>query len=536
MPSSSPPTVLVECTVCCDSNPTNTPTYLTITGDVVCLACFAESVQPMFLAALAHEHDYPVKWGTAALDAQEFATHLPAGFMLRWVWREREYRTPVRERVYCRHKKSGDGVEECGNFFGAKVGATGAGCVYCCVKCKGCTCGVCAVSFAGDAKRHVCADREGAQATAAKDDPFRGLQRGKDYQLCPKCGVHITLRDGCNHLSCSQAGCGASFCYICGAQIARVEHEHFKPGKPCPRYNQPGAGNAHHDDHHHHHNNDAATNEWVARIHHIAHALQIIGPLHNQAHILVNAEPGSAVAQGILALMHQLEASLTLQLFDPTTRTEIDFLERERVSYLAAYDAIEDAVWSLLGEDDDAWAGWPGLPRLLELHQDRHEVYLDSMDARLDTLWDERMQTLNLPDWYDRALYRALEYPRVTVQAQDSAHAVRDNLMALPADTLTASQCSILRVAVAVGRALHWQLVFPAVRTVAALEMMRDKARVDDGIVEEEAWKVGGAVWNGYLGLRLAVEVRRGERGRFEAGVEGRLGVLRESELRGEGL
>lgn len=326
----------------------------------------------MFVAALAHEHDYPVKWGTTVLDAKEFSTHLPAGFMLRWVWREREYLTPVKERVYCRHKNAGG--EECGNFFGEKAPDTGAVAVHCCVLCNGMTCRVCATSFVDDGRVHVCdSDPE------KNDDPFHGLQRGKDYQLCPGCGVHVTLRDGCNHIVCTQSGCGASFCYICGETIARWERDHFKPGMPCPKYNQPGSRHAHHG-------------EPVAIGHIRDHdtpvlraldALTVIAALSTTARIATATSPDDAGGHALRRLSRKLRMVTGMQTFGVPPEADIDALQHGRTRYLAAYAAVDQILATGLTAQ---WADFPGLPWVLASRPERHEPFLATLNARISTL------------------------------------------------------------------------------------------------------------------------------------------------------
>lgn len=61
-----------------------------------------------------------------------------------------------------------------------------------------------------------------------------GQVRGRDFQVCPGCSNILTLREGCNHISCV---CSAQFCFICG-QVAQHSGDHFKKGS-CPRWGQP---------------------------------------------------------------------------------------------------------------------------------------------------------------------------------------------------------------------------------------------------------------------------------------------------------
>ncbi|KAK5126809.1 hypothetical protein LTR85_009743 [Meristemomyces frigidus] len=513
----------IECSVCCDTIPA-TSDNVTITDDVVCLPCFDENIRPMFVAALEHEHDYPVSWGTTALDAQDFAKYLPHGFMLRWVFRKREYETPVKERVYCRHRS--EAREECGVFFGAKAAATGAGRIYLCISCKRSTCGICAVSCNADGRMHVCGEPDGV-VPIEDEDPFKGLERGRDFQLCPGCQVYVTLRDGCNHIVCTQSGCGTSFCYICGLKLARKEREHFKPGKPCPRYNQPGAKNAHHD--HHHHHQEAEPTEWEIRVQAMVALIQLIAPLHDQAHVLADAAPrDDEVAQGMLGLMHQLEANIRMQVFDPESRGDIAIIEHERTMYLDAHRVVE-VLEEDLDRDDGQWIGWPGLPDILELYHERHEAHIDALDTRLNGLWGPVLQAL--PPYFDRTLYRALVFPPANRHAHHSAKSASDEVLRVHEERRTEAQRALLQVASGVVKMLQWHVEYAAVSDVAVLQQVLSYARSERKAVDEGVEKVAEGVWNGYLGLRLAVEVYRGERRGFEERVKGRI-----EELGGEAL
>ncbi|GAB7332685.1 hypothetical protein MBLNU13_g04435t2 [Cladosporium sp. NU13] len=61
-----------------------------------------------------------------------------------------------------------------------------------------------------------------------------GHVRGRDFQVCPGCSNIITLKKGCNHISCV---CSAQFCFICG-QVAQHSGDHFRK-ESCPRWGQP---------------------------------------------------------------------------------------------------------------------------------------------------------------------------------------------------------------------------------------------------------------------------------------------------------
>ncbi|KAK5126810.1 hypothetical protein LTR85_009744 [Meristemomyces frigidus] len=71
---------------------------------------------------------------------------------------------------------------------------------------------------------HECAVEE----PSTEPDAFDGLERGKDYQICPG------------------PACGIKFCYLC-AEKADHHSTHWTEGSRCPRWGHPDAGNALHD-------------------------------------------------------------------------------------------------------------------------------------------------------------------------------------------------------------------------------------------------------------------------------------------------
>ncbi|KAM0709979.1 hypothetical protein Q7P35_002341 [Cladosporium inversicolor] len=63
---------------------------------------------------------------------------------------------------------------------------------------------------------------------------LKGQIRGKEFQVCPGCSNVLTLKDGCNAMTCV---CFAQFCFLCG-QVALYDSDHWKKGS-CPRWGQP---------------------------------------------------------------------------------------------------------------------------------------------------------------------------------------------------------------------------------------------------------------------------------------------------------
>ncbi len=56
---------------------------------------------------------------------------------------------------------------------------------------------------------------------------------------CPRCGVGIQKDRGCNHMTCTAAGCAAEFCWICGgpwaAHLRRSCNAYFLRPAPVPQ-------------------------------------------------------------------------------------------------------------------------------------------------------------------------------------------------------------------------------------------------------------------------------------------------------------
>lgn len=226
-----------------------------IAADPVCHSCLRETFQ----RALHHEANYPPKWGNHTLDTDRYYGEgiLSTAFMIAYTSREREYRCPPAQRVFCpwpatvqegNNSKAKQPVQECENFLGHKVSkpsdvlqnsnSSNASCR----KCSRHSCLACRDRIEGIPTDHKCLK---FQAVETEDAAFKGLKRGKDYQICPseKCERRIQLSDGCNHIVCM---CGMQLCFICGQPATGVEDHWARAddGTGCPRYNQPGSPRA----------------------------------------------------------------------------------------------------------------------------------------------------------------------------------------------------------------------------------------------------------------------------------------------------
>lgn len=115
-----------QCQLCLEDRREPRSQIRIIDGCEICRRCLADDVAPRFAAALQSELDYPVKWGHAILNIDDFREFVPAEVQEAWPARVREYQTPVHNRVYCSHLTLGPidragrrRLEVCGNFLGS---------------------------------------------------------------------------------------------------------------------------------------------------------------------------------------------------------------------------------------------------------------------------------------------------------------------------------------------------------------------------------------------------------------------------------
>ena len=225
------------CIVCGD--PWNGSPSVRVAGHDVCIPCVRNGIMPKFHAALAHEHNYPPTWGEGiTLRPQHFLRFFddPREFMQKWEEKKREYETPFKVRFYC---------AACKTFLCRKPSESSSFNVRC-FECEGVTCFPCGADVTEQYPAHVCPPQpsEGTETT----ERFKGLERGKDYQICPnpECALPVELKEGCNHIVCTSAACAANFCFICGEE-AGPNSGHWDHGKACSCWNHPDAPNAQYD-------------------------------------------------------------------------------------------------------------------------------------------------------------------------------------------------------------------------------------------------------------------------------------------------
>jgi hypothetical protein len=220
-----------ECQVCLENKKEPKSQVRRIDEEPVCRTCTLEEIVPLFEKALRNELEFPPRWGPMELKIRDFQDLMPAAFLRAWDDRMDEYDTPKPSRVYCEHMAFApaalgerEQLEVCGQFLGSNEESD----QFRCPKCK---------SWSKDHHLHCYCDGVGKQYSNAKGPVLSESIRGLEWQRCPdeRCGVIVTLGDGCNHMEC--AFCNAHFCYVCG-YFAAPRSGHWRDGGPCPVYSQ----------------------------------------------------------------------------------------------------------------------------------------------------------------------------------------------------------------------------------------------------------------------------------------------------------
>ena len=215
-----------------------------IAGMLVCAPCVTDLIIPIIQNALKYEAQYPPMFGHVELDPDDFVDCFDNAkvFMEEWNRKSRRYLTPYKARVYC---------SSCEAFLCAKP-RDGATPKIRCGECEALTCYPCGANVTEHAALHVCPGAPAEDGEKA-DNPFSGMERGKDYQICPneECKMPVELKDGCNHMICEAASCGTEFCFICGEEVeAGPRSGHWNVGGKCSRYNHPESDNPVYDNDH----------------------------------------------------------------------------------------------------------------------------------------------------------------------------------------------------------------------------------------------------------------------------------------------
>lgn len=198
-----------ECTLCSESK-CDQPHMVDVYP--VCTQCSKEEIVPLFEKALIREYDYPPRWGSIIIDISNFKDVINSDFIGRYESREEEYKTTIRDRIYCSHEiitpEDGDtdpinvldvvptpgmNTQRCNAFLGSKNGSEDMIDRICCSTCCGLVCGTCGAALT-DTESHECK----LQAENEADAAFDGLTRGIAWQVCPHCDTKVQLAEACN--------------------------------------------------------------------------------------------------------------------------------------------------------------------------------------------------------------------------------------------------------------------------------------------------------------------------------------------------
>jgi hypothetical protein len=228
-----------------------------------CFDCFNSWIITRYKNHYASESNAPPRE-----DIRSFEKHLDPEFVKMYHMRMEEYQVPVKERHFCPHHVVKGSIptnpydpeqfasikspldilcptERCNFQLRPEDKIPG---YLKCLQCGGRTHAACgeAVDPNWDVSQsqHQCPDKTQAEIEA---DPFDGLTRGKDYQVCPGCSTKIELAEACNHMEHNIPSCNTSFCFICG-EHADGESAHWASGIGCPRYGHPDEPTAVFDD------------------------------------------------------------------------------------------------------------------------------------------------------------------------------------------------------------------------------------------------------------------------------------------------
>lgn len=218
---------IFDCIICSDTAYAQLP--VPINAHQACGGCFDRvgGYRDQFEAHLLNEIHQP-KFGNAVINFQALQHLFPATFTAVYYVKLSEYAIPAAQRVYCAKKS-------CSVYLGTRNSHLVP---TPCSECGDRTCEFYSGGIAGSLTDHICEKAEEA------DRDFDGLEKGVEYQKCPKCPAKLELSETCNHM---KGPCGGQFCFICG-QSAEEDDEHWMRSLGCPRYGAKGSPNAIFDD------------------------------------------------------------------------------------------------------------------------------------------------------------------------------------------------------------------------------------------------------------------------------------------------
>ena len=183
---------------------------------LVCLPCLNKSVED----AARFEVKYPAVC-CKDLDVPAYGAFLDADTLCKYMERQSEYDTAVKDRVYCANK-------DCRQFLGGISESLNLKPRIWCRECRYTTCtkckGVCGGILGG---WHFC-------KPAAKDTLQIEYSADNRIKSCPNCSTNIMLSEACNHITC--LACKHEFCFVCLQPWDMIQPENHPH---CPLYNDP---------------------------------------------------------------------------------------------------------------------------------------------------------------------------------------------------------------------------------------------------------------------------------------------------------
>lgn len=161
----------------------------------ICRQCIVDPIEK----AIAHEISYPPWIMSSVKGIDDISSLLEPEMVEAYKRKEAEYKMPVTQRTYC---------SKCSEFVPSLNGTASPSCpMAMCGSCNALTCVRCKKE--GESGVHSNCEQDQGHA-------FLGLERGAQYQICPKCGRAIERIDGCDEIDCV---CGDVFCYRCGLSL-----------------------------------------------------------------------------------------------------------------------------------------------------------------------------------------------------------------------------------------------------------------------------------------------------------------------------
>jgi hypothetical protein len=203
-----------------------------LNGVLTCPSCLNR-----LISRVVHESDgYPLTINEKPADLTEHKQYLDQNLLDRYAQVKLYHMIPKELRVFC---VNGHFVREkvsATTANGASMNGTYLAAIGQCNKCQEPTCMICTKQLDKDASLAAIIDHDCKAHLAAdqkiREERFKDLERGKDYQFCPVCKRDIVLESACYHILCV---CKTDFCYKCGvAAIPTDGHWHL--GGVCPQY------------------------------------------------------------------------------------------------------------------------------------------------------------------------------------------------------------------------------------------------------------------------------------------------------------